>query len=69
MGWLVPRTLVSFGDGKLVRHCTNTAKGEELQLGEGASAAGKSQVVVSDRGDTRLLSVGHEDCRIQVSRK
>ena len=68
VAWLDPRTLVSCGDGKLVRHCTNTAKGEELQLGEGASAAGKSQVVISDRGDTRLLMVGHEDGGIQVFR-
>ena len=48
------------------RHCTQSGKGEQLQLGEGASSSNKSQVVICDRGDTRLLLVGHEDGGIQV---
>ena len=66
--WLDARTLVTCGDGKLIKHCTQSGKGEQLQLGEGASTSSKSQVVICDRGDTRLLLVGHEDGGIQVFR-
>ena len=69
VAWLDPRTLVTCGDGKIVRHCIQSGKGEELQLGEGASASGKSQVVIYERADTRLLMVGHEDGGIQVFRQ
>ena len=68
VAWLDTRSLVTCGDGKIVRHCIQSGKGEEMQLGEGASASGKSQVVIYERADTRLLLVGHEDGGIQVFR-
>ena len=43
----------------------NSIKEMEMQLGQGASTSGKSQVVIYERVNTRLLLVGHEDGVIQ----
>ena len=63
LAWLSTKSLLSCGDGKIVQHDLATGKGQELSLG---SSQGKSQVVVTDRGDLQLLLVGYEDGSIQV---
>ena len=63
LAWLSTKSLLSCGDGKIVQHDLATGKGQELSLG---SSQGKSQVVVTDRGDLQLLLVGYEDGSVQV---
>ena len=64
--WLDTRVLVTCGDGKIVRHCTNSCRGEEIQLKSAGSNTGKSQVIMYDRGDMKLFILGYEDGSIQV---
>ena len=78
LAWLDTKTLLSCGDGKIVKHDTHTSKGHELDLGN----SGKSQVrngevefqsnifslkvVFADRGDFQLLMVGYDSGAIEV---